>query len=203
VSAFKIQAGVKQKGEFLFSGFSKVDFKIRDEAGNEIRVNAGSFSNFQMLETHEAFNVARGSSKGGMVSGGTETYQYSKQELRPNAEGFWKEFSNGKDEWDFVTDMEQVRGSSEGGAAIATGVAGYAAMANTMRKAKESSIKVGDAVAVLGTLRTDDKGGMFLEGYEGAVITNMPYVAKQLTSIPSFQISNVSVPAKVSMKKGK
>lgn len=160
----------------MFSASSAVDFKIRDAFGQEVRVDMTKPKSWVVRyhDTQDVFNIARDSGKGGMVCGGTGKGQFSKQELRPNAEAFYKLFSDGKDNWDEVTDM-----------------AGAGMQVNRCRRAKESSIRIGDAIAVIGTLRSGDEG-MFLEGGDDCVITNSPVIAKQLNTVPTFQLPAVS-----------
>jgi len=159
----------------MFSAFSVVNFKICDEDSKEIRIKTRAeghphFS-YSLVETHVAWNIARDSAKGGMVSGGTKPGEFTAQELRPNAESFWKQFEAGKDHYHEITDMS-----------------GSGMQMNRCRKAFEKCLKVGDAVAVLGYCRFDEQGA-YLEGSDESFITNDPGVTKALREVPEFKVA--------------
>jgi hypothetical protein len=184
----KVIGNQRRANEHLFSGFSAVDFKIRDADGQEVRVDMSKQHEWKFSMnpncTYEAWNVFRDSSKRGMVCGGDGLGQHDKLFLRPHAEAFWREFGTGKDNYDDVGD-----------------IVGHAWQIAGPRKALETSIRLGDAIAVIGTLRSGEDG-LFLEGGDGCAITNDPGIAEQLTTVSEFSLPTAT-DEKVRMRNSK
>eukprot|EP00928_Gymnodinium_smaydae_P055390 TRINITY_DN38951_c0_g1_i1.p1 TRINITY_DN38951_c0_g1~~TRINITY_DN38951_c0_g1_i1.p1 ORF type:complete len:262 (+),score=6.58 TRINITY_DN38951_c0_g1_i1:70-855(+) len=174
-------SGVKRH---LFSAFSAVDFMIRDDCDQEVRVDMTTPSSWsvEMIHSQMIWNIARDSAKGGLVCGGTGVGQFTQQQLCPNGQLFWHDFSTGYDSWHDLTDMS-----------------GQGMQRNRLRSASVRSLKVGDAVAVIGHVRGGDRK-VFLEGGEGCVITNDPDVAKGLFDVPSFEMP-ARMPGRINMRK--
>lgn len=151
------------KSQFIFNGFTAVDFRIKDASGHEALLHMSKSKNWllRMCETHVAWNIARDTFLGGMVSGGTGSKQFHHQEFKPNAEAFWREFCDGSDHLENVIDMADPE------------------WGHGVRKAIEYSIRPGDVIAVLGPLTIDGEAISFDQGV-CAIISNVPTIARHL-----------------------
>jgi len=151
------------KSQFIFNGFTAVDFRIKDASGNEALLQMSKSKNWllRMCETHVAWNIARDTFVGGLVSGGTGSKQFHHQESKPNAEAFWREFCDGDDHLETIIDMSDPE------------------WGHGVRKAIEYSIRPGDVIAVLGPPTIDGKAISFDQGV-CAIISNVPTIARHL-----------------------
>lgn len=149
----------------LFSGLGAVDFRICGAGGGNINIKVARTQDwkFDMLETHIAWCVAYDTTKRGIVSSPDGRGMYSKRQLNPDAKEWYDSFKN------VGTRLHQV---GEHGLKATGG----SSKSKHMDKVRERSIRVGDAVAVVGTLKLAEKG-MFMDR---GTITNNPSTASQL-----------------------
>lgn len=149
----------------VFSGVSAVDFRICGAGGANVQVNMTRMQDwkFDMLETHVAWCVAYDPAKGGIVSTPEGRGKFSKRKLNPEAKKWYDEFKKQGAKIHHVGEHGlSFNGQSKGSKFI--------------DKVRERSIQVGDAVAVVGTLKLGEKG-MFMDR---GIITNNPNSASQL-----------------------
>ena len=166
------QAG---KSQHFFTAVDSIDFKVVS-GDKEITVVAGSSWKFAIKETHKAWNIMKG--RGGLVSGGTGLGQFSKCEPRPHAMPFFDAFN------------KKPHGGQYDSIPIQSESGEHAFAQSRPRKAFESVLKVGDRVAVLGTLREGPDRTLRLECDEGVVgmIANTSAVDKAVVvsaSVPT------------------
>lgn len=165
----------------FFTAEDMISFKV--VSGNkEIRVVAGPRWNLAALkETHTAWNIMLDGD--GMVSGGTGHGQFSKVAPRPHAMPFFKAFNKN----DMVRTIQTTND--------------HGCRQARCRKAIESVLRVGDRVAVFGTLREGADQSLRLESGEGGIIANQSINKSVSVSAPERTPS--AEPAVVYMKPGR
>merc|ERR1712232_117238 len=139
--------------------------------------------NLKLTLSSNIFNIYRDDQKGCLVSGGDQPGQNSKRVARPHALKFWNDFNGGKDP---PSKMTGVNDAMKG-------------FGNRPRFAREHVLKVGDKVAVLGTLRKSN-GGMKIEADSHGEITNDPCIAPALKTCSCRQPATNTVGEPVLMK---